>query len=110
MLDPEYAMMLESFMQTAKSCNQQLVDGAVMIFVPRGGETADSTVVSWMPDHVDKDAGLIWHDIFLTMLWTLMNAGVSGEILTDMVSYAVKHSGSISSSDLSAQFVEEEAN
>ena len=104
-MDPEYAMMLETFMETAKAQNQKLVDGAVFIFVPPVAEGENgASVLSWMPEYCEREVGMVWHDVFVSLLWALINAGVDTKTLKEMVDYAATNSDSIKSSDLMESF------
>lgn len=106
----EYTMILEAFMETAKAQNQELVDGAVFIFVPAGGNANEATVLSWMSDHCDRSDGLVWHDAFIAMLWTLLKSGVDADILRGMIEYAAEKVEKISTTDVSACFGEGDLN
>jgi len=103
-INPEYSMMLETFMETAKAQNQKLVDGAVFIFIPPSAEPSESSVLSWMPEYCERDSGLVWHDVFVSLLWTLLNAGVEQSVLRDMVDYAATNLNHIKSSNLIETF------
>jgi hypothetical protein len=110
MIGTEYTMMLEAFMETAKSQNQELVDGAVFVFVPQGGDANEATILSWISDHCERSDGLVWHDVFVAMLWTLLKSGVEGDVLRAMVEYAIKKQDLIDTSDVSEFFGEGELN
>ena len=105
MINPEYTMMLETFMETAKAQNQELVDGAVFIFIPSGAsESNESSVLSWLPDSSKKNSGLVWHDVFMSLLWALLRSGVEPSVLIDMVDHAKGNVGEVRSRDLSDEF------
>jgi len=108
--EAEYLMLLESFMETAKAQNQQLIDGAVFIFVPSGGNANEATLLSWISEHCERSDGLVWHDAFIAMLWTLLKSGVEAQVLRDMVEYAVKKKDAISTTDVSQAFEEGDLN
>lgn len=110
MIGTEYAMMMESFIENAKAQNQELIDGAVFIFVPSGGNVYEATLLSWISEHCDRSDGLVWHDAFIAMLWTLLKSGVEPQVLKDMVEYAAKRQSAISATDVSSVFGEENPN
>ncbi len=111
MNNPEYHMMLETFMETAKMQNQKLVDGAVFIFVPRmSKDDRGASILTWMPDNDDSDEGSVWHDVFVSLLWALLNAGVKDGVLKNMIDYASKNLDKTKSTDLMETFEGGEVN
>ena len=63
-----------------------------------------------MSDTCKRSDGLVWHDVFIAMLWTLLRSGVDGDVLKDMVEYAIEKQNLIKTSDVSKLFGEEELN
>ena len=105
MINPEYTMMLEAFMETARAQNQELVDGAVFIFIPSGDtDLNESSVLSWLPDSGSQKNGAVWHNVFMSLVWALLRSGVEADVLTDMISYADKNISMVRSSDITDTF------
>lgn len=110
MIATEYTMMLEAFMETAKAQNQELIDGAVFIFVPAGGNSNEATLLSWMSDHCKRSNGVVWHDAFIGMIWTLLNSGVEEKVLVDMIKYVSSRKGDVTTTNVIDAFGEGELN
>lgn len=110
MIATEYTMMLEAFVETAKAQNQELVDGAVFIFVPANGNSNEATLLSWMSDHCKRSDGLVWHDAFIGMIWTLLKSGVEKKVLVDMIEYVASRSNEIKTTNVADAFGEGELN
>ena len=105
MINPEYAMMLEAFMETARAQNQELVEGAVFIFIPSGDSGSnESSVLSWLPDTDSKSSGAVWHSVFMSLVWALLRSGVEADVLTDIINHANKNLDSVRSNDITDDF------
>jgi len=110
-MNPEYAMLLETFMETAKAQNQSLVDGAIFVFIPRDGTSpADASIFSWISEESERSAGHVWHDAFISMLWALIKSGVGVKEIRKMIDYAEDHVESITASELESAFEEGDLN
>lgn len=107
MMGPEYTMMLEAFMDLTRASDNDLVDGAVFIFVPAKSTAKEATILSWMPDN-EKTEGMVLHDVLLALIWTLMNAGIDKDTLHEMVDFAERNV--VPSSDVSSMFGDGVAN
>lgn len=86
--NPKYAMLLESFLEHAKQQDQSVIDGAVMVFIPRGGLSKDASLFVWLSETTEKTQANIWHDTFVAMLFALLKSGVESEILYDLIDFA----------------------
>lgn len=96
MVDPEFSMMLAAFMETAKRQNADLVDGAALIFIPRDGNAQTATVMSWLPDEDNRrPKGVIWHDTFIALMWSLLKGGLDPNALREMTEYSIANMGTI---------------
>jgi hypothetical protein len=85
-----FRMMVEGFMEHAKQQEADLVEGAVMAFIPRGGDASTVSILSWVPNTERSDPSTIWQEAFVAMVWTLMAAGLSLEDLHDTMQYAAQ--------------------
>ena len=106
----EYKMMLESFMENIKSQDDELVDGGLLVFIPANSTAAQASILSWLPEHSTKDAGRVWHEMFVSILWTLLQAEIPAEILHEIVDYAAHYVDNITSKDVVSMFNIDEVN
>lgn len=84
----KYSMLLDSFLELAKQQDQSIIDGAVMVFIPRDGMSKDASLFVWLSDSSEKTQANIWHDTFVAMLFALLKNGVDKEILHELVDFA----------------------
>lgn len=111
MVDPKIVMMLQTFMETAKAQDADLIDGAAMIFIPRDGNASTATVMSWLPDEENRRPhGVIWHDVFIALMWSLLKGGLEPDALREMTEYSISNIDNIRTSALEGLLTEEELN
>ena len=108
--DPQFLMLLETFMETAKACDPNIIDGAVFMFIPKGGGAGSSSVIAWIPEETDKDDSSVWHDSYLSLVWTLLKSGVDPLGLHGIIDYAADNLSEVDTQNLQSMFTEGEAN
>jgi len=90
-MNPEFAMLVESFMEHAKQQDQSVIDGALFVFLPRDSQPTDASLFSWVSDDTDKQQSQVWHDVFVAMLFALFKTGVDLPTIKEMAEHAAKH-------------------
>jgi hypothetical protein len=85
---PEFKLMIEGFLEYAKQQNDDLVEGALFIFIPDGGDASNMSILSWVPVDRGKDIGNVWQEAFIALVWTLMSAGITPIDIHRQVNYA----------------------
>lgn len=96
MIDPKFGMLVESFMEHAKQQDQSVIDGAIFVFLPHDGGATDASLFSWISDEGSKKTSEVWHDVYLAMLYALLNTGVDLKTLHELADYADSNMGDVS--------------
>jgi hypothetical protein len=110
MMDAEYEMMLQSFLEHAKKQDQTALDGAVMIFLPPGGSALDASIFAWVSELADRTPSSVWHDSFVSMLFALIKAGVDMPTLHELVDFAEANADGIVARTVDTELELEPAN
>jgi len=87
---PAFKMMMESFLEHAKTQGDELIEGAIFLFIPEGGNASTASLLSWVPVNLGKDPAVVWQEGFIAMVWTLMSAGLTEENIHQHISYAAQ--------------------
>ena len=104
--NPEFSMMLEAFMDLAKQQDQELLDGAIMIFLPTEGHANDASIFAWVSDATERKAPSVWHDVFIAMLFALIKSGVDPNALHELIAFAETNVEGIVASAVESPFDE----
>jgi hypothetical protein len=92
----QFKMMVEGFMEHAKTQDQSLVNGAVMAFIPHEGDASSVSILSWVPDPEKADPATVWQEAFIAMTWTLMASGLTVDDIHGAIDYAASFFDSMS--------------
>jgi len=87
---PEFTMMLEGFLEHTKQQNSELIEGAVMIFIPDNRDATQAAILSWIPIDRGKEAGAVFSEVFVSLVWTLMSGGLTADDLHGYIDYSAK--------------------
>lgn len=102
--DPQFAMLLDSFLSLAQEQDQSIIEGAVMVFIPTGGSSSDASLFTWVSELSDQEIKDIWHDTFIAFLFALLKAGVGEETLAEIVAHAAAHIDQVTSEEADQMF------